>query len=537
MLISAPFATFCKSCKLKISKGSKIYWDKDTNTIEHEACSNEIKQSKYDQNEIETIYPTSYDTDSLIDLPCPEGLSYLPFQKAGIAYALARKGKTKGCLFGDEMGLGKTVEAIGFLNASPEFSSILIVCPKSLRLNWEAELQKWYLYYNPNRTNRFNRNRSHHSKNYRILLTTYNTLDKIARNNWDCVIIDEAHFIKNSNSQRSHHIKRICEFVKFRLLLSGTPDPNGRPIEMWPLLQLLDPEHWDPAGTFEGKKVEAGHNAGLNRYTLRYCDAKTKIVGRYLNPITKTINYKKVWDTSGASNLEELHKRIRGTVMVRRLKKDVLTELPPKRRQIILLPPESTTDGELLGKFNEEDWPSDLEECLRIIQNGNKISFADFSAERHRIAINKVPESLDHIILCLSNTDKLVVFGHHLDVIDALYQNLKKYNPRIIIGATKEQDRYKAVNDFQNNDNVQLFIGALKAAGTGITLTAASHMVFVEGSYAPHEISQAEDREHRIGQKDVITIQHLLRENSLDAHLLKLLVKKQELIDLTLDKK
>jgi SWI/SNF-related matrix-associated actin-dependent regulator 1 of chromatin subfamily A len=520
MFINAPFATYCKSCKLVVKKGSRIYWDKQNNIIEHETCSNDYKQSQQEQTEISENLRTSFAIDSNIDIPCPSNISYLPYQRGGIAYTLARKGKTRGCLIGDEMGLGKTIEAIGFMNASPEYRTILILCPKSLKLNWYAELEKWYLYFE--------------KPTYRIHINTYSNLSKLAGRGWDLVILDEAHFIKNPESQRSQEVKRICTYAQFRLLLTGTPIPN-RPVELWPTLQIVDPERWDPPGYHDGKQVTIGSNAGYHKFTLRYCDAKLKVTGKYFNPYTKQFEVQKSWDVKGASNLEELQTRLRGTIMVRRLKKDVLTELPPKRRQILLLPTESTEDGEVVNNFNAEDWPNDLAECVQIINEGSKISFKDFSTERHRIAINKVEDAIHHIKGLYLYINKLVVFGHHLDVIDALYQSLKEFNPRIIIGETKEFDRQQAVTDFQTNENVKLFIGSITAAGTGITLTAASHMLFVESSYAPYEVNQAEDRIHRKGQYDKVLIQHLLRNNTLDAHLLKLLVKKQEIIDATLD--
>jgi SNF2 family DNA or RNA helicase len=522
MFILAPFATYCKSCKLVIKKGSPIYWDKNNNIIEHEKCSNEYIQSEQEQIEIQNNLPSSFATDSNINIPCPSDLSYLPYQKGGIAYALARKGKTRGCLIADEMGLGKTIEAIGFMNASPEYHTILILCPKSVKLNWYAELKKWWLYFE--------------KPSYRVHITNYSNLFKVAGRGWDLIILDEAHFIKNPESQRSKEVKRICTYAQFRLLLTGTPEPN-RPLELWPILQLIDPERWDPAGLYEGKKVSAGSNAGFNKFTLRYCDAKDKVIGKYYNSYTKKFDYKIIKDIKGASNLEELQTRLRGTVMIRRLKKDVLSELPPKRRQILLLPAESTSDGEIDNKFNEEEWPDDLDECMKIINEGKKISFKEFSQERHRIGINKVEDALQHIRNLFLYLDKLVVYAHHLDVINSLYQSLKEFNPRIIIGDTSEDKRFKIVNEFQTDESCKLFIGSIKAAGTGITLTAASHMLFVESSYTPNDVSQAEDRIHRKGQTGFTLIQHMLRNNTLDAHLLRLVIKKQEIIDTTLDNK
>lgn len=250
-------------------------------------------------------------TNANVEVPAPKGREYLPFQKAGIAFALDRPAT----LIADEMGLGKTIQAIGVMNATGA-DNILVICPASLRLNWRNELKRWLV----KRELGIGIATGKSFPADEIVVINYDILAKhrtaLRARDWDVVVYDEVHYCKNQKTQRTKEAlgyadkKGVVEVppipAKRRLLLTGTPILN-RPVELWPLLQAMDPQTWR---SFFG-------------FAQRYCAATNNGHG---------------WDFSGASNLDDLQRRLRQTIMVRRLKADVLKELPAKRRQLIALP-------------------------------------------------------------------------------------------------------------------------------------------------------------------------------------------------------
>jgi len=165
-----------------------------------------------------------------------------------------------------------------------------------------------------------------------------------------------------------------------------------------------------------------------------------------------------------------------------------------------------------------------------------KIAFDKYSKVRHEDSLNKVPKAIEWIIEQLEeNESKLVIFAHHKDVISALQNGLSAYGVVTIDGDTPQKDRLGIVDDFQTDPDIQIIICSIKAAGVGLTLTAASWMVFVELDWTPGTMNQAEDRCHRIGQKENLLIHHLIVDGTLDAKMARMLVEKQELADMALD--
>lgn len=472
-------------------------------------------------------------TDANVDLPCPNGLSYLPFQKAGIAYALGRPA----VLIGDEMGLGKSVMSVGIMNATPGLKRALIICPASLRLNWKREIEKWLTH-----DLTVGVAQGKHWPDADIVVRNYDILKNFADEldrEWDVLVVDECHYLKNPKAKRTKAVlgywdakaKRAIPGIEAarRVFLTGTPIVN-RPIELWPLLKALDPQ---------------GLGRGWKSYVERYCNGHQKKAGRR-GPI--------VWDVSGASNLPELQDRLRETLMVRRLKADVLTELPSKRRQVIELPANgaartlkaeqkawAATQAELeglraaveLAKASDDE--ADHKAAIKALREGERAAFTEMSKLRHETALAKVPYVVEHL---LNATDKVVCFAHHKDVIKAIVEALHEADEKVVVvtGDTPMKARQDAVDSFQHDSSVRFFIGNIQAAGVGLTLTAASHVVFAELDWVPGNMSQAEDRCHRIGQTDSVLAQHLVLEGSLDAHIAKVLVEKQEVIDKALDK-
>jgi SWI/SNF-related matrix-associated actin-dependent regulator 1 of chromatin subfamily A len=506
----------------------KRWWtgDKEKALKLIEYADKETKEAlEYIEKLKEKALAASRAVDADIEIPCPGGLHYLPFQKAGIAFALERDR----VLIADQMGLGKTIQAIGCINAHPHISKVLIICPASLKLNWQRELEKWLV----------NRELSIQiisgSKNNQIIFDThiyiinYDIFKKhrwLKRYYWDILIVDEAHYLKNPKTQRSREIygykKNNIEPVeaKRKLFLTGTPIVN-RPIELYPLISYL------------------GFYMEFWTYARRYCNAQKNDYG---------------WDLSGASNLGELQEKLRTTIMIRRLKEDVLSELPPKIRQIIEVPAEGISayikrelscvrryeehKAELLAERDlakASDNEIEYQKAVERLRALGKIYFDEISKLRHDTAVAKLPSVIVHLEDMLENVDKIVVFAHHKDVIGGIMRAFPEISVKLT-GDDSALARQSAVDEFQNNPEIRLFIGSITAAGVGITLTASSNVVFAELDWVPGNISQAEDRCHRISQLNSVLVQHLVVDGSLDAQLAKTVVKKQKVIDKALDK-
>jgi len=434
-------------------------------------------------------------TDAAVEIPVPAGLAYLPYQKAGIAYAQDRAA----VLFGDEMGLGKTIQAIGAINADPSIESILIVAPASLKINWSRELRKWLV-----RDLSIGIAAGDDLPATQIVIVNYDILVRhraaLDARRWDLLISDEVHYAKNSKAQRTIALLgkngKGGIAARKRIFLTGTPIVN-RPKELWTLVQALDP-------------AELGSN--FFRFHKRYTNAHHNGYG---------------WDFSGASNLGELQTKLRSKFMIRRLKADVLTELPPKRRQIIAIPANGAAKVIAAEK-------AAYEEMVRRLDAGEKVDFAEMSRVRHDTAVAKIPYLIEHLEECLEAEAKVVCFIHHHDVA----QKLKEHFPEaaFLTGEVASMNkRTEEVDRFQNDPSCKLFIGSIAAAGVGLTLTASSHVVFGELDWVPGNVSQAEDRCHRIGQRESVLVQHLVFDESVDALQAKMIVEKQGVITAALD--
>jgi SWI/SNF-related matrix-associated actin-dependent regulator 1 of chromatin subfamily A len=462
-------------------------------------------------------------TDADVSIPCNDGLAYLPYQRAGIAYGLNHAN----VLIGDEMGLGKTIQAIGIINADESIKSVLVICPASLRINWERELTKWL-------TRKMSIGIANGTvPETDIVIINYDILKKhhavLTSRAWDCKIIDECHYLKNGKAQRTAMVfgkaptpksDRIAPITSRRtVMLTGTPILN-RPSEMWTIAHALAPQKFSSWKYY--------HEHFCNAYQTRYG-----------------------WDVSGASNLDELQRILRETIMVRRLKQDVLTELPPKRRQIVVVPVGSASKAvaketkmqasyeaqisSINDRINSAICSGDgYEQAVADLQEAEQVHFTEMTKCRHETALAKVEYAIEHISAAADEA-KVVVFAHHHDVVAALMSGLSDYNPVRLTGEDKMSDRQASVDKFQNDPSCKVFIGSIAAAGVGITLTASSHVVFVELDWVPGNISQCEDRTHRIGQRNSVLIQHLVVDGSIDQKLAETIVAKQAVIETALN--
>jgi SWI/SNF-related matrix-associated actin-dependent regulator of chromatin subfamily A-like protein 1 len=574
-VITARYESACKACGRQVRVGDRAVWVRGEGAVSHVSCTHagqlllsEVAASRAAELPVpalplpdEVTGGTGGQLDPFKPLPqgpfpsvvfrCPDGQEYLEYQKAGIAYAAARTG----CLIADDPGLGKSIEAVGVVNALPGLQSVLIVCPASLCINWEREVVKWLALGEEQAAivRQFPRDKSLVLLNPRaisrvITIASYEALAKLVKTSesWDLLVLDEAHLVKNPKTARAKHLFAVRARSERTVLLTGTPIEN-RPVELFPLLQLAAPDEWDPAGIKKGKWVEAGQGAGFFAYAKRYCNAHQETVpckpykdskGEWVVDESGELKRTKdVWVFDGSSNLEELNERLRSTCMVRRLKRDVLKELPPKRRSVTCFPKSANQDALVEDEntfIGEVFHCSTLEEALEALKS-EKVGFTEYAEARHKVALAKVDLCVEHVEGALESSDKIVLFAHHSDVIAALSEKLSVFKPVVVTGSSSLAGRQAAVDAFQNVPDVRLFIGSIGAAGVGITLTASSHVIFAELPLKPSEMVQAEDRTHRIGQLDSVLVEVLVFDGSVDAHVARLIVEKQDIADMALD--
>jgi SWI/SNF-related matrix-associated actin-dependent regulator of chromatin subfamily A-like protein 1 len=483
-----------------------------------------------------------------IEIPCPEGLSFMPFQKAGVAYCLERDA----VLLGDEMGLGKSIETIGVINADMKARKILLICPASLKINWRREIEKWCMRV-PNILTLSGSPTSGREDLLRTLfdvtrrrgaevdvcIINFDILHKweaqLVAHGWDLLVIDEAHKMKGGKkTKRGAAGLKLSKVARRKLLLTGTPIPN-RVSELLPLLEMLGAVDQFGGGWNFLQRYAGAHNNGFG------------------------------WQFDDAAHLGELNDKLRSTVMIRRLKTEVLKELPRKRRQVIELPPVTSQQKSLierertaeqrkvelrqelrarveLAKASED--PDEHRRAVSALRDGMRAAFDEMSKLRHETAVAKLPQAIEHIEDMLEECGKIVLGAHHRDVIEMLvehfnHQREATYGEGVAVklyGGMSQDEKQASVDRFQRDPSCRLFVGSIQAAGVGLTLTAASTVILVELDWVPANVSQFEDRVLRIGQEaDSVLVQHLVLEGSLDARMARTLIQKQEIADKALD--
>jgi SWI/SNF-related matrix-associated actin-dependent regulator 1 of chromatin subfamily A len=495
------------------------------------------------------------------------------FQKIGVAKAV----KFERCIIADQMGLGKTIEsiaAIEYVNAYP----CLVICPASLKLNWKREIKMWTdrtvtivdgltnCVYDDN-GNILGYCADYGNSDFVVINYDILVRDKIKKSDeidedddevknykedddseieksqpkyhrdflkkhgFKSVIMDESHYIRNRKSMRTRAVIYLSKGLKYRFALSGTPMIN-KPVELITQLRAID-------------KLDAF--GGFWTFAKRYCNAEEKGFG---------------WDFSGMSNLKELHDKLNENCFIRRKKTDVLDELPEKQRTMI--PIEISNKEEYNeAKYNLLNWmrTSLMKKTLFEYENDSELDSLKKS-QKQSLALNKINrkllaakraetlvkiETLKQLVVkgkldkfnefidnFLLSGEKLVIFATHKEIYNELITKYKKISVSIT-GGTSQKKRDDAVQLFQNNPDIKLFIGAIDAAGVGLTLTAASNVAFIEFGWTSAIHDQAEDRCHRIGQKDSVNCYYFYGENTIDEDILKLIEKKRKISGAVID--
>ena len=440
-----------------------------------------------------------------LKIPCPPGLAYLPFQVEGVVFAAARRH----ALIADEPGLGKTIQAAGLINATEPEGRIVVVSPATLKINWQRELATWLV-----TPRECAISYGSDLPDAPIVVIGYSTVHRhvvtLIERGIDLLVLDEAHAIKTATSARTKACTALIRAAKRGVYLSGTPLLN-RPVELEPLLKAV------------------GSPIAVN-YQRRYCAARMKDV--YAGGHGQK---RRVWDASGASNLDELRERLRSEFMIRRLKADVLTELPAKTRRILALADVAGAD-KIAARAAELLHEVDLEAII----SGERPVPMDASAlalARHEEALAKLPVAMDytHELLEDEGVPKLVIFAHHRDVLEGIVAALADFGPVLLYGGMADAAKQAAVDRFQTDPACRVFVGGILAAGVGIALTAASRVLMVEVDWVPANVTQAEDRCHRKGQHDAVLVEHLVVPGGIDERICRATVRKQAVLDRALD--
>lgn len=402
----------------------------------------------------------------------PGNVMPFPFQIKAAEWMLSRN---RAYLAADP-GLGKTIIAALMVNSLPR-QKTAYVCPPFLVANTENEFEKWCLKY----------------RDVHIIPDTM--LEKVA-GYFDLLFIDEAHRFKNPSAKRTQALfKKLVPFASRVYPMSGTAMPN-RPMELYTVAKHLAPETIDFMNQFE--------------FGMKYCAG-----------YKRTIGPKQIWDFSGASNMEYLGKRLKEKFMLRIKKEDVLPELPPKQEEIVVL---SDNLPSKIGKLEKVLLKQYSPEDLLSAQFGDP----HVSTYRRYIGEAKCNLASEFIEDILETTEESVlVFAHHVSVIQELKECLKRFDPIVVTGDVMPKNRQALVDQFQKDFFRRVFIGNIQAAGIGFTLTRATRVLFVEYSWVPAENEQASDRAHRIGQTNRVLVQYLIYKNSLDGTVMETILRKR----------
>lgn len=530
-----------KSARFRFEKAPKAcWWTQDAEkaslliSCADETCKDRLSGIAVKRSESIDL---SRAKDADISLPLEDlGVTPFPFQRAGIGYAMSRER----VLFGDEPGLGKTLQALATIHFKQAYPCVAVV-PASLKINWKKEAVRVVPELRAEGAIQIISGRAKAgdciSPKAKLIIINYDILtswvDFILAVQPVALIADESHFWKNDKAQRTKAGKALASKIPQRYLLSGTALVN-RPKELLAQLDIL------------GVLSSFGGNWG---FLKSYCGATQKRV-----PIPGR-GWTMVWDFNGASRTDELQRLLRQHVMVRRLKEDVLTELPPKTHQCIELACnglKGLRDRELemeeefqaararlqaeVEKARDSGNQKTFEEASKELKKVCDAHFTEMARLAHETAVAKLPKVIEFCLELLEGEEKIAVFAHHHDVVFALEKAFQEAGIEAVrlTGMESKEQKDAAVVAFQEG-TARVFIGSLKAAGVGLTLTCASRAVFAELDWTPGVMDQAGDRLHRIGQTNPVLLSYIVLEDSIDSKKVGMLVDKRRVLAAVLD--
>lgn len=429
-----------------------------------------------------------------------------PFQKQGLAFIESREGKA---LIADDMGLGKTVQALAWLHKHPEYRPALIIVPASVKLHWR---NKALMFMNPEPDISILQGQTPNPIDVGddLVVINYDIVDHwkevLLKKGFKSLILDEVHRTKNPQAKRSAAVMRIAKRIDNVIALTGTPILN-RPIEIFNCLKMLRPQ------MFKSKWA----------FAKRYCDLRHNGFG---------------WEMNGATHKEELHRILAEEIMIRRMKSEVLTELPDKQR----IPMPIEMDAGMWRHYHsaERDFLAYLADV-----DPNKVSSASRAQvlakieKLKQIALEgKMGESMKWIDDFLEDSgEKLVVFAVHQDAVDSLMEAYKGKAVKID-GRIAQSKRQGIVERFQSDPNIRLFVGNIQAAGEGIDglQHVCSNAAFLELPWTPGMLEQASDRIYRMEQKaESVNVYYLIVSGTIEERMMRVLDSKRQIIQEIVD--
>ena len=400
-------------------------------------------------------------------------------------------------ILADDMGLGKTTSTI-IAALETGAKKILIICPASLKINWEREIANYSdrpCYIAEGK--KFSTESDFVIVNYDILKNFHDPKDKenslLIQSKFELVILDEAHMVSNAQAQRTKIINNFVKDIKRVWLLTGTP-MTSRPMNYYNLLSI----------------IESPVAQNWMAYAIRYCQGFQFRAGN-----------RKIWNVTGASNLEELRDRTSKQIL-RRLKEQVL-DLPEKIITPVYLRTSSKEYKDLMGEYY--DWLENKKEESSSLT----IQFSKIMKVRKVIANEKVKETIEFVQNIIDQGKKVIIFTNFTDTLQLIHSHFGKESVYLDGSCNKVQRQY-AVDQFQENEKVKVFVGNLKAAGVGLTLTAAEVVIMNDLSFVPAEHAQAEDRAYRYGQKNNVLVYYPIFENTIEGVIYDILNKKKKII-------
>ncbi|XP_047227162.1 SWI/SNF-related matrix-associated actin-dependent regulator of chromatin subfamily A-like protein 1 [Girardinichthys multiradiatus] len=421
--------------------------------------------------------------------------SLMPFQKEGVNFAVSKQGRL---LLADDMGLGKTVQAICIAAYYRNEWPLLVVAPSSVRFTWAEAFRRWLPSLSPGSINVVVKAKDD-MRSGLVNIVSYDLLSRMDKqhpgHSFYVLIMDESHFLKNMKTARCKAALPLLKAAKRVILLSGTP-AMSRPCELYTQILAVRPALFPR----------------FHEFGVRYCDAREKNWG---------------WDYSGSSNLGELKLLLEECLMLRRLKADVLSQLPSKQRKVVTVTIEgvSTRTKAALSaaaKQLAKDHRSKMEEKEALLIFYNHTAEAKLQA---------IMEYITDMLEC--GREKFLVFAHHKLVLDHITAELLRKSVSFIRidGATPSAERQQLCEKFQYSSKSCVAVLSITAANMGLTLHSADLVIFAELFWNPGVLIQAEDRVHRIGQTNNVNIHYLVAKGTADDHLWPMIQAKMNVLE------
>lgn len=426
-----------------------------------------------------------------------------PFQKEGVLFAISNHGGR--AIIADDMGLGKTMQGLGFMSHFAEEGAAVIICPAAVMPSWKYHVRtylgdvnvitSWESDFVEDGVNLMSYG----------MFTSKKFDAKVKAFKPKVMVVDESHYIKSSEAGRTKKVFKWSRTAKHVLLLTGTP--SNRPVELYSQIKCIKRDlfpiffHYQVHTPATGIVTSQSNVARSNMFYF---------ASRYTKPERKMVRGSWAWLFKGSENESELHALLKRHIMIRRLKADVLPQLPDKIRERVVI-----------DEF-KQDVPLEFS------------SDTEFMELVRETAAKKAEHVQDYLkdILCkeLANDPelKVLVWAHHHFMLDGIRETLDKERIRYVCmdGRTSVKARGERVKEFQEDDSIRVAILGISAMATGVTLTAATLSIFTELAFTPDVHLQAEDRCHRMGQVNPVCIRYLIAEGSTDTLVWNLITTK-----------